>query len=674
MKPTDKPIPETHVELLELIQDIESSLKGTSYEILSNTRLDGLSEDLKDQCFRLAVMGPWSSGKSCLINRLIGEDPEGGLLPVAAEASTAKLTILTHGSARVTKVWNDDAREEIIAEGESESREALKKEAITLEDAALRVEWPSDFFAAGGELVDTPGLFDANPDRSAISLEAMETFHSIVFVVRHNMTVDQKTINFLKDHFSKYNQGNFFFLVNKIDRIDEEETSAEAIVDQCYTTLQQKLGSSDSAHLARETKIDNLLKRDRFFGVSALMGDGLKQALQAIREYLQRGAYETLVLVATGEVDSVLDGILKLQIAQKNACFVDMEEFGEILKALETYNPQMMREIAANKNAIQSDFTRITESLSKEIQQLIEKIKEEGLKETDIGWWERITSPADIHRDLETLRHNLRDRLMDELETIDQKRKDQCIDLCNTYNDFYKKVVEELGSFASRMDKALEIAEEFRKQQEGSSPRMENTSNKMAGEKSSLFEAAAAVGAGGAAAYLGGGAAAALGVHAVAVANFAWMPMWIAGPLGLVHPVAMGGLAGALGVAPGVAFGLAALPLGILTAGVLLAFFNNRKATNSIKEFKRWIEFDFSKLGTDTSKTFSNEMRKMGTGIAEAMEKGLIGAYQRLHQFGVTIRDGKESNTTSVADEAIAQQISQWREINSRISTKAEKI
>ncbi|HVA38780.1 MAG TPA: dynamin family protein [Candidatus Dormibacteraeota bacterium] len=159
-------------------------------------------ERLEDARFVVAVVGEFSSGKSFLLNALLGkvslEREEGlpprlhGLLATDINPSTATITELEYGTEESAAALYPSGREEripldrlsrFVAVG---SEEGGPHDATTDADAApthVRVRIDSPFLAGGFVVADTPGLASINPAHRRATLAYLPGADAVLYLI-----------------------------------------------------------------------------------------------------------------------------------------------------------------------------------------------------------------------------------------------------------------------------------------------------------------------------------------------------------------------------------------------------------------------------------------------------------------------------------------------------------
>jgi GTP-binding protein EngB required for normal cell division len=156
------------------------------------TRFSSLAEAGSEPNVEIAVLGRVSSGKSSLINALIGE----ALLPVGAVPVTSVTTRLRYGKALAVETVGMDGRHAHPAAGELT---ALISETGNpgnrLRLAEVRVSLPAAFLNRGVLLADTPGLGSLRASASRHALDYLPRCDLGVLAVDATSTLGQQDMD-----------------------------------------------------------------------------------------------------------------------------------------------------------------------------------------------------------------------------------------------------------------------------------------------------------------------------------------------------------------------------------------------------------------------------------------------------------------------------------------------
>ena len=235
-----------------------------------------LIDRLENKKITIAVIGQFKRGKTTLINTILGAP----LLPVGIVPITAAITRIEYADAAdgtmATVYFRNGLSEEVpaadlhmyISEQENHDNERNVAEVELLTDA--------DFLKDGLTLVDTPGVGSVHEQNSKSAMDFAWESDGVIFMISVDSPLNQIEVDFLRK--VRRFAGKFYFVVNKIDRVDEEELSE--YLDYCRDLIIAIMELDDE-----EAKAIKLLP------VSARKNIGVTELTDRIREDLvERGA------------------------------------------------------------------------------------------------------------------------------------------------------------------------------------------------------------------------------------------------------------------------------------------------------------------------------------------------------------------------------------------------
>ncbi|MEG3978702.1 dynamin family protein, partial [Microcoleus sp. herbarium8] len=142
-------------------------LDGSDRNVLSASlteEVTKISHKLESQCFRVAVVGEFSKGKSTLLNALLGEE----IQPVRDIPCSGTVTVLKYGPQQRVICKYIDGREEEISPDQYQEKASISEEAalgsfgdetVKSEITEIIFEHPNlELCTNGVEIIDTPGL------------------------------------------------------------------------------------------------------------------------------------------------------------------------------------------------------------------------------------------------------------------------------------------------------------------------------------------------------------------------------------------------------------------------------------------------------------------------------------------------------------------------------------
>ncbi|HWP90759.1 MAG TPA: dynamin family protein [Thermodesulfobacteriota bacterium] len=170
-----------------LLESLSSEIKALSYQDFEN-KLNAVKENLEN-LFSIVFIGEFSTGKSSIINALLGEK----ILPEGITPTTDKITILRYGQAKEEQLENGNY-------------------FISIPESRLK-----GFF-----IVDTPGTNVTIEQHEQITQEFIPKADIVFFVIGAERAVtgsEAKLIRFIKEDWVK----NIVFLLNKIDIVESDD-------------------------------------------------------------------------------------------------------------------------------------------------------------------------------------------------------------------------------------------------------------------------------------------------------------------------------------------------------------------------------------------------------------------------------------------------------------------
>lgn len=264
-----------------------------------------LQERLENKKITIAVIGQFKRGKTTLINTILGRP----LLPVGIVPITAAITRIEYAEDagdHATVYFNNGLSEAVpaedlhayISEQENHDNERGVAEVELLTDA--------EFLKNGLTLVDTPGVGSVHENNSKSAVDFARESDGVVFMLSVDSPVNQIEVDFLRK--VKQFAGKFYFVVNKIDRVDEEELAE--YMDYCSALICRIM----------ELEGDNA-KALKLVPVSARKGAGVQELTEMIR---------TDLLVKGPEIMERSVGLKLLQILNQTRS--QIASYREVLK------------------------------------------------------------------------------------------------------------------------------------------------------------------------------------------------------------------------------------------------------------------------------------------------------------------------------------------------------
>jgi GTPase SAR1 family protein len=208
--------------------------------LIANSTLNNEISNLESEEFKIALIAPFSAGKSTFINSLIGDD----LLSMEITAETAVITKIKHSElVKLELIFNDGRPNELYEDWDNnegspktqfrnmiENKTTVKGDNNDVEIKEAIVHYPIELCRNGVELIDTPGLFARYENHEAITTGILPLVNAVIFMIdpesvgeEHFTEVIQNYVRNAKNSNLDADGSHIFFVINKIDKFNEAD-------------------------------------------------------------------------------------------------------------------------------------------------------------------------------------------------------------------------------------------------------------------------------------------------------------------------------------------------------------------------------------------------------------------------------------------------------------------
>lgn len=223
---------EKNKRLLDIISQIKKTQAIKSFPYIAESLTDTEFE-LKNNEFRITIVGEFSSGKSTFLNAIIGQD----ILPHGVNETTATVTYIHNVSKadpRLDKAivhFRDETKNDVTLDV-SKDKSALIDYVTTSENQYNVVQdiVAVDVYVHFADIedpvvfIDTPGMNGVAKGHREITLHEIRHSHASICLF-HLRGMGKSDLDFIKE-LKKYQQ-SFFFVLNAIDDLKTNEESYE---------------------------------------------------------------------------------------------------------------------------------------------------------------------------------------------------------------------------------------------------------------------------------------------------------------------------------------------------------------------------------------------------------------------------------------------------------------
>lgn len=242
---------ETRLAVLEQIRALEALAGPEQQQTIAAAR-----ERLERATFLLAVVGEFSSGKSFLLNALLGKfrleqiagrEQIAGLLATDINPSTATITELEYAAQSEAYAYHDDGRVEripldrlsqFVAVASSVGDAGAIHDAVKDEkDAPSRVlvKVDSPFLQRGFSVADTPGLASINPAHRRATLQFLPNADAVLYLIDTQQPFAEGDASFLG--IIRQHLDTIFIVQTKIDLWDQPGEGGKPAWESAYERI-----------------------------------------------------------------------------------------------------------------------------------------------------------------------------------------------------------------------------------------------------------------------------------------------------------------------------------------------------------------------------------------------------------------------------------------------------
>jgi small GTP-binding protein len=244
------------MELMQSIITIKEIAQKFDFENIVNDsrKLIEFSEYSKQH---IVIIGEFNRGKSTLTNSLIGKN----ILPMGIVPTTAKIWHIEQGEDLKANVVLSSGEKENLAISK-ESLDKLSAEGSFAENVKfIDLKVPNLLLGSQAVIIDTPGVNDINQQRAEITYNFLQMADAAIFLLDAASPLTKSEADFLKGQVLEKHLNKILFVLNKIDRLDEDEI--EDSLDAAKERLQEILGFSPHIVTCDSSQILSAIENDQ---------------------------------------------------------------------------------------------------------------------------------------------------------------------------------------------------------------------------------------------------------------------------------------------------------------------------------------------------------------------------------------------------------------------------
>lgn len=256
-------------------------------------KVTALEDNIRQDRYKILVLGEFKRGKSTLVNALLGRS----ILPMDVLPETATLNEIVYSEKPFVKVFYSNS----LVEDGTLTPEFLKRFSANAENSQaylvdkIQMGYPLPFLENNITLVDTPGVADLDETRCDVTYKILPEANAVIFLLDANTPLTQSERDFLVDRLLPQGVDNILFLLNKYDFIDEEED--EGFLEDVEDRLRSILTGDEGQELFSNIQILPVSAKMALEGYlyennTLIQASGLHQVQDQLMQILSKGSVE----------------------------------------------------------------------------------------------------------------------------------------------------------------------------------------------------------------------------------------------------------------------------------------------------------------------------------------------------------------------------------------------
>ena len=343
------------MENLTLQRIKEAEELFSSYEITGRElmRVRNLREKLESSKMTVSVIGQFKRGKSALVNGIL----EDKILPVGIVPVTAVVTTVEYGDKGAAVHFANGVVKETAFEDIHTYVNEQENKDNHLNVTKVSIKCPASFLESGITFVDTPGVGSMHEKNSEEAYSFVKESDAVIFTLSVDSPINQIEIDFLKN--AKEHAAKFYFAVNKIDIIDQDELSD-------YLAYCRKF-------IADLMEVDDVM----MFPVSAKKGIGVDALKEAILKDCKTQSEEILDSSAKLKLHDIVTSALSQITLYRTALSMPADEFDKRFEEMKNYFTEikektldMPEEMRKNKAVSEAHLNGVKSGLTAKVKEL----------------------------------------------------------------------------------------------------------------------------------------------------------------------------------------------------------------------------------------------------------------------------------------------------------------
>ena len=295
--------------------------------------LEKIKDNLREEKFRLVVLGQFKRGKSTFINALLGEP----ILPTDVIPLTAVITEISYNVQVKAEVLFQDGHKEAIKPEElaafvSESQNPANRKQVD----KVTVQHPAKILQDGLILVDTPGVGSIHQHNTRLTQEYIPNVDAAIFLFSADPPLTELEQEFLKIIHPIVPK--IFFVLNKMDYLEAD--SLQRVLEFNGQILQNILGERQDI---LPISALNALKARLNHSEDQYIRSGLEKLERSLQHFLVANRGKLIILSNAERLERMCLEQKNLLEIERRAQASSVETLQSNLQKFEQYISKMQR-------------------------------------------------------------------------------------------------------------------------------------------------------------------------------------------------------------------------------------------------------------------------------------------------------------------------------------------
>ncbi|NFN18838.1 dynamin family protein [Clostridium botulinum] len=409
--------------ILDTIEEIKSILENNEYRknryVNDVEWLNQRKKQIKSNIIRIAIMGITSSGKSTLVNSLLGEK----LLPVAILPSSSIIITVSKGEKRQATIYFKDKSPEVyddinlnmevISTYADENKNSNNKFNV----AQIDIKSPDFLLDDNIQLIDSPGLDAYNLEmHEKLTLEILlPTIDICVFLT--TVKANSDAINLEKIKIVNDKKKQIILVQNMIDSI-EEKIGKYGIIEENKDILLEKHKKRAEALIEKSTS-DTRIDVIQISSLNAL--NGRVENNKTLYNESNLDGFIKSIYRCVKNITPKLNVQRQGSIVERMGNIIDTDK--EIIDGSNLEDTSYIKEILNDIDDLNYDFRVSRDKITSKIN-LIDKVTLNTIEEINESDSKEISSYLDIVENINNKSKKIENQILSIVRECEEKKKE----------------------------------------------------------------------------------------------------------------------------------------------------------------------------------------------------------------------------------------------------------